>query len=95
MNLDAMGMLAITTVATVVQAIFWRWVSSISDTSKDNAKKLEDYATELGRLRAEIYRDYQSKGDAHTDNQRIMQALTKIETDVGKISDKLDKKVDK
>ena len=93
---DAMMVLIIsTTVVTIVQAIFWRWVSSVSDNSKDNAKKLESFGAEMADLRAEIYRDYPSKSDVHMDNQKILDSLKELKSDVKQLSDKLDKKVDK
>lgn len=95
MNLDAMGMLVITTVATIVQAIFWRWVSSVSDSSKDNAQRLDDAKEELARFKLEVASDYQKKSDAHIDNERIMKGLDDIKTDVKELSHKLDRKMDK
>lgn len=95
MNLDAIGMITLTTIIGLITTAFWRWVSTISDSSKENSKKIEMISSEVAELRAEIYRDYQSKGEAHIDSQRILQALNKIESDVGRISDKLDRKVDK
>lgn len=92
---DTYIVLTISIVATIVQAIFWRWVSSIGDSSKDNSKKLEAFGEQLSTLRAEIYRDYQSKTDSHKDNDRIMQSLHEIKTELNKVNDKLDKKADK
>lgn len=79
----------------MIQAIFWRWVSSIGDSNKENSKRLENFGSELAELRAEVYRDYQSKNNAHIDNQRILESLSDLKTDVKELSHKLDKKVDK
>lgn len=92
---DALVMLAISTVIGVIQAIFWRWVAAISDYQATLNKKIENVNQDLMNFKAEIYQSYQSKKDAHTDSDRIMASLQKIEQDVAKISDKLDKKADK
>lgn len=92
---DTYIVLTISIVATIVQAIFWRWVSSIGDSNKENTKKLESFGVELADLRAEMYRDYPTKADSHKDSERIMQSLQEIKTELGKVNDKLDKKADK
>lgn len=92
---DTYLVLTISIVAGVIQAIFWRWVSSIGDSNKENSKRLENFGSELAELRAEVYRDYQSKNNAHIDNQRILESLSDLKTDVKELSHKLDKKVDK
>lgn len=92
---DTYLVLTISIVAGVIQAIFWRWVSSIGDSNKENSKKLEHFGAELAELRAEVYRDYQSKNNAHIDNQRILESLSDLKADVKELSHKLDKKVDK
>lgn len=92
---DTYLVLTISIVAGVIQAIFWRWVSSIGDSNKENSKKLENFGSELAELRAEVYRDYQSKNNAHIDNQRILESLSDLKADVKELSHKLDKKVDK
>ena len=95
MNLDALGMLSVTTVVTIVQAIFWRWVSSVSDNSKDNAKKLEDMKTDISGFKLDVSQNYQSKADAHHDMQTIMDGLKEIKVEVKEVGNKLDKKADK
>lgn len=92
---DAVVMLIASTVVGIIQAIFWRWVSAISDASQKTANKLDTVQLQVAALQSEMYRDYQSKMEAHKDNDRIMASLQKIEADVAKISDKLDKKADK
>lgn len=82
-------------VATVAQAIFWRWVQGINDERKADRTKIEQVEKDLGHLRTKIAENYQSKADSHKDNDRIMQTLTKIEHNIEKISEKLDKKADK
>lgn len=88
-------MFGISTVAALIQAIFWRWVSMISDARKEDGKKIESLSREVVELRAEVYKKYQTKEDSHRDSQKILDALKDIKTDVGKLSDKLDKKADK
>ena len=95
MNLDALGMLSVTTVVTIVQAIFWRWVSSVSDNSKDNAKKLEDMKTDISGFKLDVSQNYQSKAEAHRDMQTIMDGLKEIKVEVKEVGNKLDKKADK
>lgn len=92
---NAMLMLTISTVAGIIQAVFWRWVSSISDARKEDSKKIEELSQRISALSYELYKEYQSKVDAHLDNQKILESLRELKTDVNKISEKLDKKVDK
>ncbi len=92
---DPMLILTVGTVATVVQAIFWRWVSSISEANKAQAKKIENLHREIVALRNEIYKDYSTKTDFYNDRENIMQSLARIESNIDKINDKLDKKADK
>lgn len=82
-------------VATIAQAIFWRWVQGINDERKTDRTKIEQVEKELGELRTKIAENYQSKADSHKDSERIMQSLAKIERNVEKISEKLDRKADK
>ena len=92
---DALLMLVISTVIGIVQAIFWRWVSTLSDARKEDGKKIEYLQNQVTALKVEIYRDYQSKSDAHRDNEQIMEMLRGLKADLEKLSDKLDKKADK
>lgn len=87
--------LAISTVIGLVQAIFWRWVAGISDNQKSNTEQIADVKNQVSQLQAEIYRDYPTKVDMHKDNDKIMQSLSKIEHQLEKVNDKLDKKADK
>ncbi|MDO4897071.1 MAG: hypothetical protein Q3971_06885 [Moraxella sp.] len=82
-------------VATVAQAIFWRWVQGINDERKADRTKIEQVEKELGELRTKIAENYQSKADSHKDSERIMQSLQEIKTELSKVNDKLDKKADK
>lgn len=82
-------------VATVAQAIFWRWVQGINDERKTDRTKIEQVEKELGELRTKIAENYQSKADSHKDSERIMQSLQEIKTELSKVNDKLDKKADK
>lgn len=82
-------------VATVAQAIFWRWVQGINDERKTDRTKIEQVEKELGELRTKIAENYQSKADSHKDSERIMQSLNEIKHQLEKVNDKLDKKADK
>lgn len=82
-------------VATVAQAIFWKWVQGINDERKADRAKIELLGAEIGQLRSEVYRNYQSKSDAHIDNQRILESLNDLKADVKELGHKLDKKADK
>lgn len=92
---DPFVMLAVSTVIGIIQAIFWRWVSAISDYQSTLTKKIEAVQKDMVDFKTLVFQDYQSKADAHTDSERIMKSLERIEQDVSKISDKLDKKADK
>lgn len=92
---DTYIVLIISTVLGLVQAGFWKWVQNISDERKADRAKIEQVEKDLGHLRTKIAENYQSKADSHKDNDRIMQTLTKIEHNIEKISEKLDKKADK
>ncbi len=95
MNLDAIGMLLITAVVGFITTIFWRWVSVVSDTSKDNTKKLEDVKSDIGLFKLHVSELYQSKADAHKDMQFIIELFKEIKADVKEIGNKMDKKADK
>lgn len=95
MNLEAMGMLAITTVIGLITTAFWRWVSIISDSNKDNTKKLDDVKADFNRFRLDVTQNYQSKTDAHKDTALIMDMLKEIKGDVKELSAKIDLKMDK
>ncbi len=82
-------------VATVAQAIFWRWVQGINDERKTDRTKIEQVEKELSELRTKIAENYQSKADSHKDSERIMQSLHEIKHQLEKVNDKLDKKADK
>ena len=92
---DAMMMLIISTVVGLISTIFWRWVSTVSDGSKDNTKKVDDLRTDLTSFKLEVSQNYQSKADAHRDMQTIMDGLKEIKVEVKEVGNKLDKKADK
>lgn len=92
---DTYIVLSVSIVATIIQAIFWRWVATLSSSQDDNRVQLNQLKAEIAELKAEIYRDYTSKKDMHKDYDRIMQSLQEIKNDIEKIGDKLDKKADK
>lgn len=92
---DTYIVLIISTVLGLVQAGFWKWVQNISDERKADRTKIDRLDEDLNELRSEMYKNYQSKVDSHKDNDRIMQSLQEIKTELGKVNDKLDKKVDK
>lgn len=95
MNIDAVGMLAITTGVTIAQAVFWYWVNSLKNSSQENTKKLEEVKTELTNFKLQVSEHYQSKADAHKDVQLITDMLKEIKTEVKEVGNKLDKKADK
>lgn len=92
---DAMMVLIISTAVGLISTIFWRWVSAVSDGSKENTKKVDDLRTDLTSFKLEVSQNYQSKADAHRDMQTIMEALREIKTEVKEVGNKLDKKADK
>lgn len=92
---DTYLVLTISIVAGIIQAIFWRWVATLSSSQDENRQQLNNIKTEIGELRAEMYRNYQSKSDAHIDNQRILESLSDLKADVKELGHKLDKKADK
>lgn len=95
MNIDAVGMLAITTGVTIAQAVFWYWVNSLKNSSQENTKKIDTVDNKLTDFKLEVSQNYQSKADAHRDMQTIMEALREIKTEVKEVGNKLDKKADK
>ena len=92
---DTYLVLTISIVATIVQAIFWRWVATLSSSQDENRLQISTLKSEVSDLRAEMYRNYQSKSDAHIDNQRILDSLSDLKADVKELGHKLDKKADK
>lgn len=92
---DTYVVLTISIIAGVIQAIFWRWVATISAAQDKSSSQLDDLKVQISELRAEIYRNYQSKSDAHIDNQRILESLNDLKADVKELGHKLDKKADK
>lgn len=92
---DAMLMFGLTTVVTLISAVFWRWVSSISKALDKDGDQIDGLKAEVDDLRSEVYRNYQSKTDAHRDSEQIISMLRDIKKDVAKLSDKLDNKADK
>lgn len=92
---DTYLVLTISIVAGIIQAIFWRWVATLSSSQDENRLQISTLKSEVSDLRAEMYRNYQSKSDAHIDNQRILDSLSDLKGDVKKLGHKLDKKADK
>lgn len=92
---DTYLVLTISIVAGIIQAIFWRWVATLSSSQDENRLQISTLKSEVSDLRAEMYRNYQSKSDAHIDNQRILDSLSDLKADVKKLGHKLDKKADK
>lgn len=92
---DTYVVLTISIVATIVQAIFWRWVATLSSSQDENRLQLNQLKSDIAELRSEMYRNYQSKSDAHIDNQRILDSLSDLKADVKELGHKLDKKADK
>lgn len=92
---DTYIVLTISIVAGIIQAIFWRWVATLSSSQDENRLQISTLKSEVSDLRAEMYRNYQSKSDAHIDNQRILDSLSDLKADVKELGHKLDKKADK
>ena len=92
---DTLIMFALATVVTLVSTVFWRWVSSISHTQDKNGTQIDTVAADVAALKAEVYRDYQSKNESRHDNEQILEMLREIKTNVSKLNDKLDRKADK
>lgn len=92
---DTLIMFIISSVFTVVSAVFWRWVANISTARREDLAKIEALNTELSDLKSEVYRNYQSKSESHRDNGQILDMLREIKTDVTRLGDKMDKKADK
>lgn len=92
---DTYIVLTISIVATIVQACFWRWVANLSSSQDKNSSQLDELKAHINELRGEMYRNYQSKSDAHLDSQRILESLSDLKADVKELGHKLDKKADK
>lgn len=92
---DAYILFALSTVVTILSAIFWKWNSSISKSNDRAVTKIDELTVEVQDFKSEIYQNYQSKTEAHRDTERIISMLQDIKGDVGKLSDKLDSKADK
>lgn len=92
---DAIIMFGISSIFTVVTAIFWRWVAALSSARDKDSAKIESLTEVVLTLRAEVYRDYQSKDGSHRDNSQIIDMLREIKNDVTRLGDKMDKKADK
>jgi len=92
---DTLIMFGLATVVTLVSTVFWRWVSSISQVQEKNGSQIDTVAADVAALKAEVYRDYQSKSESHRDSEQILGMLREIKTDVVRLGDKMDKKADK
>lgn len=92
---DAIALLILSTIIGLISTAFWRWVSSISDISRDNASKMDALRGEFMQFQLEFAGDYQRKSDAHIDNERIIKAIDELKGDVKELSHKLDRKMDK
>lgn len=90
-----MIMFAISSVFTVVTAIFWRWVTALSSARDKDGQKIDALTAEVASLKAEVYRDYQSKSESHRDNAQIIDMLKEIQSNVTRLGDKIDQKADK
>ena len=92
---ETLIMFGLATVVTLVSTVFWRWVSSISQVQDKNSAQIDDVTAVVSALKAEVYRDYQSKSESHRDNEKIIDMLREIKNDVTRLGDKMDKKADK
>lgn len=92
---ETLIMFGLATVVTLVSTVFWRWVSSISQIQDKNSAQIDDVAAVVAALKAEVYRDYQSKNESRHDNTQILDMLREIKNDVTRLGDKMDKKADK
>lgn len=92
---DTLIMFALATIVTLISTVFWRWVSSISQVQDKNSTQIDAVADDVAALKAEVYRDYQSKSESHRDNAQIIDMLREIKNDVTRLGDKMDKKADK
>lgn len=92
---DAMIMFGISSVFTVVTAIFWRWVTALSNARDKDGTKIDELTAEVAALKAEVYRDYQSKSESHRDNAQIIDMLKELQSNVTRLGDKIDRKADK
>lgn len=93
--MDTLIMFALATGVTLISTVFWRWVSSISQIQDKNGSQIDDVAADVAALKAEVYRDYQSKSESRHDNTQILDMLREIKNDVTRLGDKMDKKADK
>lgn len=93
--METLIMFALGTVVTLVSTVFWRWVSSISKVQEQNTSQITAVAADVAELKAEVYRDYQSKSESRHDNTQILDMLREIKNDVTRLGDKMDKKADK
>ena len=92
---ETLIMFGLATAVTLVSTVFWRWVSSISQIQDKNGSQIDDVAADVAALKAEVYRDYQSKSESRHDNTQILDMLREIKTDVTRLGDKMDQKADK
>ncbi|MFH2504023.1 hypothetical protein ABK730_19075 [Klebsiella indica] len=60
------------------------WLKNITETIKEHRRIMDD-----------IKMSYQLRTDSRADNERIMKSLDNIQRSIERISDKLEKKVDK
>ena len=51
---DTYIVLTISIVATIVQAIFWRWVATLSSSQDENRLQISTLKSEVSDLRAEM-----------------------------------------
>lgn len=92
---DAMIMFALATVVTLISTVFWRWVSSISQVQDKYRLQIAAINADISALKAELYRDYQSKNESHRNNAQVLEMLREIKADVTRLGDKMDRKADK
>lgn len=92
---DTLIIFAISTVAGLIQAVFWRWVANLSDAQKANLGEINSLKNDMSSLKQEIYRDYPNRTELSKFEDRIMKSLNEIKAEVAKLNDKLDKKADK
>lgn len=92
---DTLIIFAISTVAGLIQAVFWRWVANLSDAQKANLGEINSLKNDMSSLKQEIYRDYPNRTELSKFEDRIMKSLNEIKSEVAKLNDKLDKKADK
>lgn len=95
MTTETMIITCLTILFGLVQTAFWRWVTNVESARDKDGEKIESLEREIESLRAEMYKNYQSKEDGHRDSERIMKSLNRIENQIDKLTEKLDKKADK